>query len=231
MDKALEKINELNINLEKLIKNLKRIEKLQSEKENQKSIIEDKIKVLNYEKESFEIDKNVFENKNKNIQKKKIRAILSTIFANILALITVICSLIYINNISELSGILILGNLGFFPLITFSGMSDYFLDKKYLKTHDIQDIQNNINEKNKEILFSKQDQKFINDELEQLKITKEDLLNRIDLLEQELKTIENIRNNTIMEYINYNKEFDDFANNKYEKEQQKQLIKKKDSNK
>ena len=72
MDKALEKINELNINLEKLIKNLKRIEKLQSEKENQKSIIEDKIKVLNYEKESFEIDKNVFENKNKNIQKKGI---------------------------------------------------------------------------------------------------------------------------------------------------------------
>ena len=52
-------------------------------------------------------------------------------------------------------------------------------------------------------------------------------MNEIDLTEAEIKLLECIRNNVIEEFIKDNETLDILINNKY----QKQLIKKKDSNK
>lgn len=232
MDKALEKINELK----------EKLEKLYIEKDN----IEDKIDFKNQDKILFSIEQNKLEKtKNKlknrkdnieykqsNLKKWKKQMIIVTALMMLFMESFVIAGSIFmlplkpaLIMIAVFSVFIIAGS------VHFGDINNYRLAKRYLKNHKLEEVENEVSENNKKLNLQEKQLNNIERELSDSFNKQDEILNNIDLLESEVKILEDIRSSVINEYIKDNQELDVLINKEYEKENQKQLIKKKDSNK
>lgn len=219
MDKALEKVIKLEEELKKLnVENDNIADKIEFTNNKRIKICNLNAKLIQ-EKEELESKKSKIKYKSKNIKKGKKFTILNTIFyaaffalvitllnlkLNVSVLMTVICSAFAI------------------PLAVFLGESgNYYFNRKYLKKHKLEDVEKEINEKEKKISFNNKKINTLQSQLTELNIEKVEIEDRIDLTEEEIQELLNLRSAVIRQFIKDNQEFDNLV----EKEVQKQKIK------
>lgn len=231
MDRGLEKINELTMDLAlNKVETGKIQKKIELKTENEFLLYQD-LDSLIAERKGLEEEKKALIYKQKNIKKWKIQTILFTVM--VLALMQIIPILLIINvKAKVLSSIiaLISYNLLISPAcINFADIFGYRSTKKYLKNHNMKDLEKEIEENEQDISLIKQKLKVIKKDLDELSINKQDLENNINLLSKEIEKIKDIRNNIINEYLE-SSELENLLNvgyDSFDEEKNKQNTKKK----
>ncbi len=231
MDKGLEKINELNKKLINIIKNLDIVEKKILEKNVELSILKEEKNLLDDANESLNSDKLKIEYCMHHIKKAK-RTKYMCILVRMIVL-EIICLLLSLSVLgTDIPNILFpLYNLFVVPLaIIGSDKEDYKSKKRYLKKHNLEEINVELEDIKKQIELNKEKQKplreklnIFNDDRDRLNINKENIENKIE-------QITNLRNDIIEAYISDNKELNYLLNSGYniyldDQETNKQLIK------
>lgn len=231
MDKALEKIIELDKKIVDLVLEISEI------KEKEKEEIEN-IKQL--EKEQNELERGInrfksnkedLEIKQKNLNRYKRQTILYTTLLLLFTELIIVAASIYFSGMIGITTFITVNFLSIPCCIHIGGVGFYFQAKKLLKEENIEDIEKEIIKRKKELDLNLQNKNNIRDELIELKNNRLKLEKEKYILDTEKFKLVNLRNTVIKKYLDNNKELDNIINTEYEKEQQKQLVKKKDSNK
>lgn len=233
MDKGLEKINFLNIKLNTKKENLALLEKIISEKEEEKEELEIEKNILNITNESIVEEKNEVENCTKNIKKAKrnkhITTICSIIILELLSIILTktIMSAALMTDMPKY--IILIHNIYIIPLsIMFGDVSNYRYKKKYLKKHKLENVEKGLEENLEKINANNKQMNVVENQLEILNNDKNKLVLEIENLEKEIEKINLIRKDIIDAFIEDNKALNNLLNAGYEiyvEEKEKQLIK------
>lgn len=222
MDKAYEKIIELKEELKLLY-----IEKnnIKNKKDAKISEINEYYKeksILKAEKHELDSDKVDLQYKLSNIKKWKRNTILKTILG-VLYCIAMIALLNSKINIPTLLNLILISIT--VPTAILAGESgNYYWNRKYLKTHKLDDIENRIEENIKNYSLNNDKIVILESELTELITELNELRNKINLTEDEIEKLNSLRIESINEYLTNNLEFDNLVNKKYEL--QKTLTKK-----
>lgn len=222
MDKAYEKIIELKEELKLLY-----IEKnnIKDKKDAKISEIKECYKeksILKAEKHELDSDKVDLQYKLSNIKKWKRNTILKTILG-VLCCISMIALLNSKINIPTLLNLILISIT--VPTAILTGESgNYYWNRKYLKTHKLDDIENRLEENIKNYSLNNDKIVILESELTELITELNELSNKINLTEDEIEKLNSLRIESINEYLTNNLEFDNLVNKKYEL--QKTLTKK-----
>lgn len=222
MDKAYEKIIELKEELKLLY-----IEKnnIKDKKDAKISEINEYYKeksILKAEKHELDSDKVDLQYKLSNIKKWKRNTILKTILG-VLYCIAMIALLNSKINIPTLLNLILISIT--VPTAILAGESgNYYWNRKYLKTHKLDDIENRLEENIKNYSLNNDKIVILESELTELITELNELRNKINLTEDEIEKLNSLRIESINEYLTNNLEFDNLVNKKYEL--QKTLTKK-----
>lgn len=228
MDKGLEKINELTNEIEKLLNRVYELEKEERIKSNQQMQLNKNQEDLNCKIDELNSNRDELLYKQKNIKKWKRNTILGTI--GYLILFTIIMATLYLSVEKNISfSNVIIPSLVLIPSALLCGENNnYYSNKKYLKTHRLEDIEEEIKENEKDLSLNKKKKNEIDDELIELLNNKKELKNQIQLFSIEIENIKNIRKDIIDDYLKDNKKLDRLLNKGYKtftKDNEKQKVK------
>ena len=110
----------------------------------------------------------------------------------------------------------------------FSGLEDCKLEKEFLKNNSIKDVQQEIDESRKKISLQKEKIKINNKKIKKGKDNILQIENFIQIYEERIKEIDDIRKAVIDKFLTENQELDNLINNSYsDYENRNKLIKKK----
>jgi len=233
MDKGLIILNELKKELEKL-------------KANSTLVIEEKDFIFNDlmaskgRKKQLELNLQELQDKEiilkeapKKLKEHKNRIIKLYLFYFLLFLSVLSLLLVYISLKKDLGVSYVLENgiqllLGGSLLSTIMGVFDYSNKKNKYKVGNLEEISKEIDDKTKLIEFTKNKIKELENKFTDLKNNQDNLSNSINIINEEILSIETIRNEIIETYCKDNKELDNLLDTAYDEKiegKQKQKIK------
>lgn len=233
MDKGLIILNELKKELEKL-------------KANSTLVIEEKDFIFNDlmaskgRKKQLELNLQELQDKEiilkeapKKLKEHKNRIIKLYLFSFLLFLSVLSLLLVYISLKKDLGLSYVLENgiqllLGGSLLSTIMGVFDYSNKKNKYKVGNLEEISKEIDDKTKLIEFTKNKIKELENKFTDLKNNQDNLSNSINIINEEILSIETIRNEIIETYCKDNKELDNLLDTAYDEKiegKQKQKIK------
>lgn len=234
MDKAFEKIKILKQAIHEKTIEYEKQEKAGEDLFSKSCLLNSIIGDLEWKKSISERDKSRYLHIQKNIKKwKKQTIILSTISLLWLELVSFGFPLLF-NRSIDLPIVLLIHIIGVPSTIISCEVNDYYSKKKYLKQHNLSDIESKIKEYEEEIDLNKKEVVAIGTEFQVIYKTLNDLSTEIDKMKLEVNSLEKNRTDVINNYIANNKELDASINNEvneYYEEKNKVFTKKKQESK
>ena len=226
MDKALEKITELEKKIVDLVLEISEIKTKENERIQNIKQLEKEQNELERGINCFKSHKEDLESKQKNLNRYKRQTILYTALLLLFTELIIVVASIYMSGITGTLIFAFCNVLSIPGCIRIGDIGCYRLAKKLLEENNIEDIEKEINKRKKELDLTLQNKNNIRNELIELKNNRLKLEKEKYILETEKFKLVNLRNIVIKKYIDNNKELDNILNTEYEKEQQKQLVKK-----
>ncbi len=248
MDKYLEKIKELKVEIKNLEEescyieneitmNKSRKSELDSAKDNELGKMEDSL-----------TSKKCLEQKNKNLKKLKHKFIInfffneSSVFTYGISLMGIILSIMFhlpLISSLELSAIFISFSIPgwILSLLISEDNNGYFKTKRNLKNMNMEDIENNIKNQNEKLCNIQYLASIVEKKLEELNLNKETIKREINNKLFEITNIERLREEVIKKYLANNPEANTLFNQEYIKlenaetiKNEKQFVKRKTNN-
>ncbi|MBR6690031.1 MAG: hypothetical protein IKL65_01710 [Bacilli bacterium] len=228
MDKGLGKIQEIEKELDELLKKLENINIEKDTKTKEKVILEKEHDLLEDERKKLSKEKENFEYISKNISQCKKQTIIKTLTLLLIAFIILLIIMFKTSSNDLISTIIY--SIFTLPASFMLGESgNYYSNKRYLKNFSIEELDIHIEENEENLVLNYKKRNANLDDLIELKNNTVKLEKTIKMLRENMNKIKEIRKKIIENYLKNNTELDNLLNiayNNLSQEKQKQNIKK-----